>query len=48
MHKFQIYFIYLFTSALHVSRFLLAHLQRQAYNIGSGSCILGLLSAPGR
>jgi hypothetical protein len=31
MHKFV---IYLFTSALHVSGFLLAHLQRQVYNFG--------------
>jgi hypothetical protein len=37
MHKFLIYFIYLFTSALHVSGFLLAHLQREEYNIGIGS-----------
>jgi hypothetical protein len=33
MHKFLIYFIYLFTSALHVSGFLLAHLQRQVYKL---------------
>jgi hypothetical protein len=31
MHKFLIY--YLFTSSLHVLGFLLAHLQRQAFNI---------------
>jgi hypothetical protein len=37
MHTFFIYFIYLFTSALHVSGFLLAHLHRQVYNFGSGS-----------
>jgi hypothetical protein len=37
MHKFLISFIHLFTSALHVAVFLLAHLQRQAYhNVGSG------------
>jgi CRISPR/Cas system endoribonuclease Cas6 (RAMP superfamily) len=30
-------FIYLFTSALHVSGFLLAHLQKQAYYFGSPS-----------
>jgi hypothetical protein len=41
-------FIYLFTSALHVSGFLLAHLQRQAYNFGSGSSLLGMVSTPGR
>jgi hypothetical protein len=41
-------FVYLFTSALHVSGFLLAHLQRQVYNFGSGSRLLGMLSAPGR
>jgi hypothetical protein len=32
--------MYLFTSALHVSGFHLAHLQRQAYNFGSGSSLL--------
>jgi hypothetical protein len=42
MHKFLIYFIYLFASALHVSGFLLAYLQRQAYNFGSGSSLLGI------
>jgi hypothetical protein len=41
-------FIYLFTSALHASGFLLAHLQRQVYNFGSGSSLLGTVSAPGR
>jgi hypothetical protein len=40
--------IYLFTSALHVSVFLLAHLQRQVYNFGSGSSLLGMVSALGR
>jgi hypothetical protein len=34
MHNFLIYFIYLFTSALHVSDFLLAHLQRQSPGYG--------------
>jgi hypothetical protein len=34
--------IYLFTSALHVSGFLLAHLQMQVYNFGSGSSLLGM------
>jgi hypothetical protein len=29
-------FICLFTFALHVSGFLLAHLQRKVYNFGSG------------
>jgi hypothetical protein len=27
--------------------FLLAHLQRQVYNFGSGSSVLGMVSAPG-
>jgi hypothetical protein len=40
-------FICLFTSALQVSGFLLAHLQTQVYNIGSGSSLLGMVSAPG-
>jgi hypothetical protein len=44
---FKFYFIYLFNSALHVSSFLLAHLQRQVYNFGSGSSLLGMVSAPG-
>jgi hypothetical protein len=44
MHKFL---IYLFTSALHVLGFLLAHLQRQVYNFGSGSGLLGMMSVPG-
>jgi hypothetical protein len=35
-------FIYLLTYALHVLGFLLAHLQTQLYNFGSGS---GLISA---
>jgi hypothetical protein len=48
MHKFFIYFVYLFTSALRVSGFLLAYLQRQAQNLGSGSSLLGMVSAPGR
>jgi hypothetical protein len=38
-------FIYLFTSALHVSGFLLAHFQR---HFGDGSSLLGMVSAPGR
>jgi hypothetical protein len=41
-------FIYLFTSALHVSGFLLAHFQRQVYNFGSGSSLLGMVSGRGR
>jgi hypothetical protein len=45
MHKFLVYFIYLFTSALHVSGFLLAHLQRA--RMDSGSSLLGMVSAPG-
>jgi hypothetical protein len=36
-----------FTSALHISRFLLAHLERQVYNFGSCSSLLGMVSAPG-
>jgi hypothetical protein len=39
-------FIYIFTSALHVSDFLLAHFQRQVYTFGSGSSLLGMVSAP--
>jgi hypothetical protein len=35
------------TFALHVSGFLLAHIQRQVYNFGSGSSLLGMVSAPG-
>jgi hypothetical protein len=46
MHTFLIYFP--FTSALHVSGFLLVHLQRQVYNFGSGSSLLGIVSTPGR
>jgi hypothetical protein len=45
MHKFL--FFCLFTSALHVSGFLLAHLQGQVYNFGSCSSYLGMFSAPG-
>jgi hypothetical protein len=48
MYKFLIYFSYLLTSALHVSGFLLAHLQRAAYNFGSGSSLLCMVSAPWR
>jgi hypothetical protein len=33
--------MYQFSSALHVSGFLLAHFQRQAYNFGSDSSLLG-------
>jgi hypothetical protein len=39
-------FMYLFTSSVHVLGFLLAHLQGQAYNFGSGSSLLGMVSAP--
>jgi hypothetical protein len=46
MHKY--FFIYVFTSALHVSGFLLAHLQRQVYNFDSGSSLLSMVSTPGR
>jgi hypothetical protein len=42
-----ILFYYLFTSALQVSGLLLAHLQRQAYIFGSGSSLLGMVSALG-
>jgi hypothetical protein len=45
MHKFFL-FIYLFTSALKVSGFLLAHLQGQVYNFGSGSSLLVMVSMP--
>jgi hypothetical protein len=48
MHKFLNVFYYQFTSALHVSGFLLAYLQRKAYNFGSGSSLLCMVSAPGR
>jgi hypothetical protein len=42
-------FVYLsIYSTLHVSGFLLAHLQRQVYNFGSGSSLLGMVSALGR
>jgi hypothetical protein len=34
----------LFTSALHVSGFLSAHLQRQVYNFGDVSSLLGMVS----
>jgi hypothetical protein len=56
MHKFLILYICLFTSALrvlgfplaHLQRqlynFPLAHLQRQLYNFGSGSSPLGVMS----
>jgi hypothetical protein len=33
----QVFIFYLFTSALHVSGFLLAHLQMQVHNFGIGS-----------
>jgi hypothetical protein len=39
MHKFLILFNY-FTSPLHVSGFLLAHLQRQVYNFRNGLTLL--------
>jgi hypothetical protein len=38
--------VFLFTSALHISGFLLARLQRQVYNFGSGSSLLGMVSVP--
>jgi hypothetical protein len=43
---FNFIFICLFTSALHVSGFILAHLQREVYNFGGGSSLLGMVSAP--
>jgi hypothetical protein len=46
MRKFLINL--LFTSALHVSGFLLAHLHRQVYNFGSGSSLLVMVLVPGR
>jgi hypothetical protein len=46
MRKYLI--IYLFTSALHVSGFLLAHIQRQMFNFGSGLSLLGMVPATGR
>jgi hypothetical protein len=39
---------YLPASTSHVSGFLVSRLQRQAYNFGSGSRLLCLVSAPGR
>jgi hypothetical protein len=39
--------IYLFTSALHVSGFLLTHLQRQVYNFSNGSIARALTPYPG-
>jgi hypothetical protein len=45
MHEFLIFF--LFISALHVSGFIVAHLHRQVYKLGSGSSLLGMESAPG-
>jgi hypothetical protein len=45
MHKFL---INQFTSALRVSGFLLAHLQKQVYSFGSDSTLLSMVSAPGR
>jgi hypothetical protein len=38
--------IYFSTSALNVSRFRLALLQRQKYNFSSGSGLRGMVSAP--
>jgi hypothetical protein len=46
MHKF-LKFIYLFTSALNVSGFILAHLQRQMCNFGGASSLQGMASAHG-
>jgi hypothetical protein len=46
-HKF-LNFVYLFTSVLHVSGFLLAHIQRQVYNFVSGASCLGMVSGLGR
>jgi hypothetical protein len=39
-------FIYQFTSALHVSGFLLVHLQRQVYNFGVVRTLLGQYPLP--
>jgi hypothetical protein len=33
-------------SALHILYFLLAHLRRQVHDFGSGSSLLGMVSAP--
>jgi hypothetical protein len=38
--------MYVFTSALHVLGFLLAHLQKQVYDFDSGSSLLDMVSAP--
>jgi hypothetical protein len=43
----QKFLIFLFTSALHALDLLLTHLQRQVYNFGSGSSLLGMASGPG-
>jgi hypothetical protein len=43
MQKFLIYLSILFSSALHVSGFLLVHLQRQVYNFDSGPSLLGMV-----
>jgi hypothetical protein len=47
MQTFLISFIYLFTSALYVSGFLLAYLQRLAYNFDSCSSLLCMVPAHG-
>jgi hypothetical protein len=44
----QVFNLFMFTSVLHVSGFLLAQLQRQVHNFGSGSSLLGMVPAPGR
>jgi hypothetical protein len=36
-----------FTPTLHVWAFLLAHLQRQVYNFGNSSNLLGMVPATG-
>jgi hypothetical protein len=41
-------YLQIFTYALPVSGLLLAHIQGQVYNFGSGSSFLGMVSAPGR
>jgi hypothetical protein len=44
----QVLNLFIYLLVLHVSGFLLDHLQRQVYKFGSGSSLLGLVSEPGR
>jgi hypothetical protein len=42
----QVFNLFSIYSALHILNFLLAHLQRQVYDFGSGPSLLGMVSAP--